>query len=71
MRLRPLTLEESVELCRLSVVISRAVDGELGRLLARVAGGDDSVMPDFHTRLNVCGRPELADRLRDLVCGRR
>lgn len=64
---RHFTLTESVRLVNLSAAISRDVDAELGDLLARLAGGDDSVLPAFHDRLNILNRPELADRLRRLI----
>lgn len=65
--LRPLTLAESVRLVVLAGLVRRNVDAELGELLYRVAGGDDSVLPACYDRLHVIGRPELADRLRDLM----
>ncbi len=67
MIVRPFTLAESVALIRLSVIISRDVDAELGALLSRLAGGDDTALPALHDRANIIGRPEIADGIRRLV----
>ncbi len=67
MIVRPFTLAESVALIRLSTVISRDVDAELGDLLSRLAGGDDETIPLIHDRCNVVGRPEIADGIRRLA----
>ncbi len=70
MIVRPFTLTESIALIRLSVIISSDVDAELGSLLSRLAGGDDETIPLIHDRTNIIGRPEIADRIRQLMLDR-
>jgi hypothetical protein len=64
---RKFTPEESTQVWLLALQIRRDVDEQLGRLLQRLANGDDSVLPGIHDRLNVIGRPEVADRLHKLI----
>lgn len=64
---RPFTLDE---LCRFTLAATRVrdeVDRELGELLLRVAAGDDDALALAHDRLNVVGRFEQADKLREIV----
>jgi hypothetical protein len=63
---RPFTLAESIRLVALAGHM-RGIDAGLADLTLRLAAGDDSALPEFHDRLTVIGRPELADRLRALV----
>lgn len=67
MKLRPLTIPESIQLARLGMQIERDVDIELGHAILRIAGGDDSSFPKVHDRANVIGRFDIADRVRALV----
>lgn len=64
--LRPLTHAEASRMLELVPALT-AVDVRLAKAIAAVALGDDSVMDELHDRLNVIGRPELADRLRKLL----
>lgn len=44
------------------------VDAELGELLLRVSRGDDSALSLVHDRMNVIGRFDGADKIRQIVC---
>lgn len=64
--MRPFTLDEWFRFSLAAVRVRDEVDAELGELMLRVAGGDDSLAA-VHDRLNVLGHFEGADRIRRIV----
>lgn len=64
---RRFTLAESVHLIGLALRVQREIDHDLGELYLRLAGGDDSVLPAIHDKLNILGRHDEADKLRRIV----
>lgn len=65
--LRQFTLAESLRLIQLGCQIERETDAALGKLICRLAGGDDSTLPEIHDRCNVIGRHDIADKIRKFL----
>lgn len=68
-KLRAFTIAESLRMIRLGCQIKREVDEQLGELILKIAGGDDSVFPALHDRCNVIGRFDIADKIQSLLNG--
>lgn len=64
---RKFTFEEWFAFTLAAARVEKEVDAELGRLLLKISGGDDSAIAAVHDRLNVIGNFAGADRIRKLV----
>lgn len=68
-KLRRLTLGEQMSLLLLAGRIEAEVDRDLGGLILKVAGGDDTALVPAVDRLIELGRHEQAERFKKLVTG--
>jgi hypothetical protein len=66
---RKFTLGEQIRFTLAAIRVRDEVDRELGELMI-AASSDDSLWPKVHVRLNVIGRFDQADWLRQIVAGK-
>lgn len=68
-KFRKLTRMESLQLLLVAGRLRTEVDTDLGLLIERVAGGDDTALLPAVDRLIELDRPEIATQLKRLVTG--